>query len=142
MNVDLILWQSCVCVVPPRPPGSRSFSFDQKMRILKTSKDYFPHTALVRHWRLDCPSYHVVILSLVWGFLVIGVRPTVLKFYFFLERKKNNWVFLYWKTIFHFAKEDLMWWFWVPTPSLQLSRSFRATGNVRDIKMTLKVLMI
>ena len=88
-----------------------------------------------------------MIWSLVWCFLVIGVHPTVSKFYFFLERKKNNWVFLYWKTIFNFAKEDLMWWFWratswVLTHSIQLSWSSGATGIAREIKLTLKILMI
>ena len=145
-NVDLIFGQSCGCCLlyPVHYCTRILFSFDQNMRILNIfdfPPPVLPPTAL--NWIV----HHNMICSLVWCYLVIGVHQTVSNFYFFLEREKNNWVFLYWKTIFNFAKEDLMWWFWratswVLTHSIQLSWSSGATGIAREIKLTLKILMI
>ena len=121
---------------------SRLFSFDQNMRILNTCNVYIFIYIYV------CTHNIFMTWFTTWsGHFSEASLLLVIKILFLAWKEKNNWVFLYWKTIFNFAKEDLMWWFWratswVLTHSIQLSWSFRATGNVRDIKLTLKVSMI
>ena len=147
-NVDLIFGQSCGCCLlyPVHYCTRILFSFDQNMRILNIfdfPPPVLPPTAL--NWiglSIITWSAHLSDATLLLVFIKLFQI-----FISSLKGKKIIWVFLYWKTIFNFAKEDLMWWFWratswVLTHSIQLSWSSGATGIAREIKLTLKILMI
>ena len=128
MNVDLIFWQSCVVPLCHCAASiSRSFSFDQNRRILNIRKGHFlppilPPTATT--------------LSILWSDLITCLTvpcyrcsSNCFKILFLLWKEKNNWVFLYWKTIFNFGKEDLMWWFWTATSCPGASEQQATSGT-------------